>query len=246
MSIFDHDGGKVSLLWVRDRPGLTPRIIFGLCIWVPFVRFGQSLAWTYFLALQTTLRENLPVGAGSEMAAGGRGSGVVQIWPHRSRFGSAFESHSSDLDKVCHERASWPCRQVCARLCPLVQNRRCPSEVKDRPNWTPQMTFRLGVLVSFIRFGQNLAWAWFLTMEVGLRKSFSFIAKSKWQRPLLRNIYEICHNLQTIQVTEQIISTHVFKGRKCNESIISVQQSQQQKFMSILIYHTIFCGRFGK
>ena len=34
---------------VQNRLDLTPQITFWLCIWIPFVRFGQNLAWTYYL-----------------------------------------------------------------------------------------------------------------------------------------------------------------------------------------------------
>ena len=50
------------------------------------------------------------------------------------------------------------------------------------------------------------------------------------QRLPLRKIYEISHNLQTTEYTSyrtNYFHTHVFKGRKCNESIVFGQQSQQ-------------------
>ena len=48
-----QDGGLRSK--VQNRPNLTPQITFRLGIYIPFIRFGQDLAWTYFLALQTSL-----------------------------------------------------------------------------------------------------------------------------------------------------------------------------------------------
>ena len=120
---------------VQNRPNLTPQITFWVSISISFIRFGQNLAWTYFLTLQSTLRKNLSVSSKSKMSAVGQRSKIVQIWPHKSHFGSAFGSHSSDLDKICHEHTSWPYKQVCARLYPLVQNLRYPSEVKGQ-KWT--------------------------------------------------------------------------------------------------------------
>ena len=42
---------------VQNRPKLTPQITFWLGIWIPFIRFGQSLTWTYYLTLQTNLTD---------------------------------------------------------------------------------------------------------------------------------------------------------------------------------------------
>ena len=53
------------------------------------------------------------------------------------------------------------------------------SKVQNLPNLTSQITFRLGIWIWFIRFGHNLAWTYFLTLQTSLRKNFSFIAKSK-------------------------------------------------------------------
>jgi hypothetical protein len=60
-----------------------------------------------------------------------------------------------------------------------IQYGRQGSKVQNRPNLTPQITFRLGIWFPFILFGQILAWTYYLTLQISLRKNFSFIAKSK-------------------------------------------------------------------
>ena len=60
-----------------------PTITFRLGIWISFIRFGQNLAWTYFLTLLTSLSKNLSVSAKSKMAARGQMSKINlwgQIW----------------------------------------------------------------------------------------------------------------------------------------------------------------------
>ena len=54
------------------------QITFRLVIWILFIRFGQSLAWTqaYYLTLQTNLSKNFSFSAKSKMAAVRRGSNV--------------------------------------------------------------------------------------------------------------------------------------------------------------------------
>ena len=64
------------------------------------------------------------------MAAGGQRSKIDQIWPHKSHFGSAFGSRSSNLDKIWHEHSTWPLKQACARTFHLSQNPRWPPGVK--------------------------------------------------------------------------------------------------------------------
>jgi hypothetical protein len=115
---------------VQNRPNLTPQILFRLGIWLPFIRFGQNYAWTYYLTLQTSLRKNFLFIAKSKMAAGGQRSKIDHIWPHKSHFGSAFGSRSSYLDKIWHEHTSWTQKEVCARIYQLAQNPRWPPEVK--------------------------------------------------------------------------------------------------------------------
>ena len=44
---------------------------------------------------------------------------------------------------------------------------------------TPQSTFWLGIWISFILFGQNLAWIYYLTLEISMRKNFQYFSKSK-------------------------------------------------------------------
>ena len=114
------------------------------------------------------------------MAARGHRSKIDQIWPHKSHFGSAFGSCSSDLDKIWHEHTTWPFKKACARISHLMQNPRWPSgsKVQNRPNLTPQITFRLSIWTSFIRFWQNLAWPYFLTIQTSLCKIFSVSTKS--------------------------------------------------------------------
>ena len=60
-----------------------------------------------------------------------------------------------------------------------IQDGRQGSKVQNRPNLTPQITFRLGIWFLFIRLGQNLAWTYHLPLQKSLRRNFSFNAKSK-------------------------------------------------------------------
>ena len=106
------------------------KITFLLGIWIPFIRFGQNLAWTYSLTFQTSLRKDVSFIAKSKMAARGQMSKIDQIWPHKSHFSSAFGSRSSDLDKIWHKHTSWPYKQVCARIYQLAQNPSRLQEVK--------------------------------------------------------------------------------------------------------------------
>ena len=69
---------------VQNRPNLTPitlQITFRLCIWILFIRFGQNLAWTYYLTLQTSLHKNFSFIAISKMAAGGQRSKIYKFDP---------------------------------------------------------------------------------------------------------------------------------------------------------------------
>ena len=97
---------------VQNLPNLTSQITFRLGIWIWFIRFGQNLAWTYFLTLQTSLRKNFSFIAKSKMAAGGQRSKIDQNWLHKSHSGLAFEARSSDLDKVWHGHTTWPYKQT--------------------------------------------------------------------------------------------------------------------------------------
>ena len=115
---------------VQNRPNLTPQITFRLSIWLPFIRFGQILAWTYYLTLKTSLRKNLSFIAKSKMAAGGQRSKIDQIWAHKSHFGLILGYISSDFDKIWHGHTTWPLKQVCARISHLSQNSRCLPGVK--------------------------------------------------------------------------------------------------------------------
>ena len=107
-----QDGRRGSK--VQNQPNLTPEITFWLGIWMLFIRFGQNLAWTYFLTLQTSLCKNLSVRAKSKMAARGQRSKIDQIWLHKPHFGLAFGSRSSDFDKVWYGHTTWPYKQSCA------------------------------------------------------------------------------------------------------------------------------------
>ena len=151
---------------VKNHPNLTPQITFWLGIWISFIRFGHNLAWTYFLPLQTSLHKNLPVRAISKISAGGQGSKIYQISPHKSHSGFAFRSRPSDLDTIWHEHTSCPYKQVCARIYQSGQNQRWPPEVKvqNLPNLTPKNIFQLGIWIPFIRFRPSLAWTYFLTL----------------------------------------------------------------------------------
>ena len=65
-----QDGRRRSK--VQNRPNFTPQITFWLIIWIWFIRFGQYLAWTYHLTLETSLRKNFSFFSKSKMAAGGQ------------------------------------------------------------------------------------------------------------------------------------------------------------------------------
>jgi hypothetical protein len=81
---------------------------------------------------QACAMNNFAFIAKSKMAGGGQRSKLDQIWPHKSHFGSAFESRSSDLDTIWHEHTYCPykVKQVCARIYRLGQNQRWPLEAK--------------------------------------------------------------------------------------------------------------------
>ena len=116
---------------VQNRPNLTPQITFRLGIWFPFIRFWLNLVWTYYLTLQTSLRNNLALIAKCKMAGGrGQRSKIIQIWRHKSHFGWAFESRLSDLDTIWHEHTSCPYKPVCTRIYQLGQYQRFLLEVK--------------------------------------------------------------------------------------------------------------------
>ena len=48
------------------------QITFWLGVWSLFVRFGQILAWIYYLTLETSLQKNFSFFSQSKMAAGGQ------------------------------------------------------------------------------------------------------------------------------------------------------------------------------
>ena len=93
-----------------------------------------------------------------------------QIWTHKLRFASAFGSCSLDLDKIWHEHTTWPFKQACASISRLLQNPRWLPGVKGPKStkFDPTNSFRLGIWISFIRFGQILAWTYFLTQQTSL------------------------------------------------------------------------------
>ena len=100
------------------------------------------------------------------------------------------------------------------------------SKVQNRSNLTPQITFRLWIWIWLIRFGQYLAWTYYLTLGTTPRKNFSFFSKSKMAATAITANYEIAHNLKSIHLETQFFpSTHVFKGKECNEAIICVLRS---------------------
>ena len=119
-----------------------------------------------------------------KMAARGQRSKIDQIWPHKSHFGSAFGSRSSNLNNIWHGHATWPFKQACARIFHFIAKSKMAemgTKVQNRPNLSPQITFRLDTWIYFIRFWQNLAWPYYLTLKTSLRKNFLFIAKySRW------------------------------------------------------------------
>ena len=78
---------------------------------------------------------------------------------------------------ILHDPRNKPAEEFFIFLKIQVGRRR--SKVKNRSNLTPQITFRLRIWIRLIRFGQYLAWAYYLTLETSLRKNFSFFSKSK-------------------------------------------------------------------
>ena len=58
--------------FAQNLPNLTPKISFQLDIWIPIIRFVQSLAWTYYLTLKTNVCKNFSFGAKSKIDAGGQ------------------------------------------------------------------------------------------------------------------------------------------------------------------------------
>ena len=123
-----QDGRRGSK--VQNRPNLTPQITFRLGIWFSFIRFGQNLAWTYYLTFQTHLHKNFSFIIIFKMAARGL---KVQNLPNLNpqiTFQLAFGFRSSDLDKTRHEHSTWPFKQVCPRIYQLGQNPRWPLGIK--------------------------------------------------------------------------------------------------------------------
>ena len=59
-----------------------------------------------------------------------------------------------------------------------IQDGRWWSKVRNRPNLTPQITFRLRIWIQFVRFGQYLTWTYYLTLRTILR-IFLFFSKTK-------------------------------------------------------------------
>ena len=89
-----------------------------------------------------------------------------------------------------------------------IQDGRRRSKVKNRPNFTPQITFRLIIWIRFIRFKPNLAGR-YSTKGTTLRKNFWPIAKSKMAAAAaITANYEIGHNLKSIQLRDPIFSSH--------------------------------------
>ena len=131
---------------------------------------------------KTSLCKNFSFIAKFKMAARGQRSKIDQIWPHKSHFGSAFGSRSSILNNIWHRHATWPFKQACARIFHFIAKSKMAemgTKVQNRPNLSPQITFRLDTWIYFIRFWQNLAWPYYLTLKTSLRKNFLFIAKFK-------------------------------------------------------------------
>ena len=141
----------------------------------------SDFAWTYYLTLKTSLHQNFSYIAKFNMATRGQISKINQIWPHKSHFGSAFGSRSSDLNRSLHGHTTWPKTKSAHKFLIYckIQDGHHGSKVQNRPNLTPQIIFPLGIWISFIRFGQNLAWTYFLTIQTSLRKNLSVSTKSK-------------------------------------------------------------------
>ena len=60
-----------------------------------------------------------------------------------------------------------------------IQDGGLRSKVRNQPNLTPEITFPLGIWIRFVWFGQDLAYAYYLTLETSLWNNFSFFSKSK-------------------------------------------------------------------
>ena len=63
---------------------------------------------TSYLTLETSPQKKFSFFSKYKMAVGGQRTEIVQIWPHKSHFGSSFESGSSDLDNIWHGHTTWP------------------------------------------------------------------------------------------------------------------------------------------
>ena len=131
--------------------------------WIRFIGSRQNLAWTYYLTLGTSLRKNFSFFSKSKMAAGGQ--------KIETRYTN--ECFCNNLD---------PVHLILTKFGMDIQldSRKKPAEeffiflkIQDGGLWlngqncknlTPHITFRLGIWFRFIRFGQNLAWTYYLTL----------------------------------------------------------------------------------
>ena len=186
---------------VLIRPNLSPQITFRLETRIYIIRFWQNLAWSYYLTLKTSLRKNFSFIVKFKMSARGQRSKTDQIWPHKSHFGSAFGSvhliwTNFGMD-ILLDPSNKPAQEFFIYC--KVQNGHRGSKVQNRPNLTPQIPFWLDSGIYIIRFGQNLAWIYFLTLQTSLRKNLSVKTKSKMaaggQRPKLNKFDSTNHSL---------------------------------------------------
>ena len=146
---------------VQNRPNftpVTPQITFWLGIWISFIRFGQNLAWTYYLTQAISFWENVWFCPKSKMAIGGQRSKIGKIWPQKSHFGSALVPVHQIWTKFCMDIQLDPSNKPAQEflIYPKIQDSRRGLKVQHRPNLTLQITFWFSIWISFIRFGQKL------------------------------------------------------------------------------------------
>ena len=76
--------------------------------------------------------------------------------------------------------------------------------------FAPQIKFRLGIWISIIQFGQDLARSYYLILGASLWTKISFVAKFKMAAAAIMENYKIGHNLKTIQVNDPNFSRPMF------------------------------------
>ena len=124
---------------------------------------------------------------------------------HKSHFGVAFGSHSTDMGKIWHGHTNY----LCGGIFHFFQNPRWQLGVK---NWIPfekvstQKWHKFGKWIPFIRFKQNLAGTYYFTLETSQWKNFWFVTKCKMAAAAtVTSNYEIGHNSKSIQLRDPIV-----------------------------------------